>query len=160
MLREIEPDAAASHGDTFVMALPLVKLFEYFFSFPRFNTDSIIPEVYQDRTLTLLEGNIDPRFSGIVVFNGIGQEIHEQHLKQRDDDRMEERFAGRVFHMDFTITEDVMAAVQELPNQGRQVNRREFSFVNLALDPGEVQDAVNGAESLSTSWSMKLIYLS
>lgn len=143
MLSKIESYAASSYEDMLIVVSALIKFLEYFLPFSLIDTDPVVLEADQQNILPLLEGDVDARSTGIIVFLGIGQDIHQEHLKQVYDDGLIEFLPRGVLDMDVTSSEDMVVTCKKSLNQLNKVDVREFPFVNLALDPGKIQDTVD-----------------
>ena len=46
-----------------------------------FYTDAVVLKKNMNNAVFFLKNNIDPRCGGHIVFDGIGQKIHQQHFK-------------------------------------------------------------------------------
>ena len=143
LLSKVEPDTAPSYHGMFAAVSALIKFLEYFFPVPLFDADAVIPETDHLDIITLFEGYADVRSARNVVLLGIGKNVHQKHLHQRYNDWLIESLPRGVFHVDVTFLEDMAIARKKSSHQFYKVDVCKYPFVDLALNPGEIQDTAD-----------------
>ena len=143
LLSKVKPDAASSYQGMFAAVSALIEFLEYFFPLPLFDADAVIPKTYQLDILTLFESNADAGSARNVVFLGIGQNVHQEHLHKRYDDRLIESLLLGIFNVDVTFLEDMAVARKKTSHQFHKVDVCKYPFIDLTLNPGKVQDTAD-----------------
>ena len=112
LLDEIEADAASPDGDA-IIAPALIELSEYLFTFFLHDADPVVPEADQQGIgLSCAKVMSTRGFVGCVVFDGIGQDVHEEHLEEGDDDGVDDGPVRGVLHADFAVGEEMAVAAR------------------------------------------------
>ena len=142
LLDEIQANAASRGGNRIIPSA--LKEFPENSSpvFPG-QANPVVPEANQQGASVRFKGNVDPGLFRDVVLDRIDQDVHQEHFKQRCNDRINDRASGRVLDLDRAVPEQVAVFVDELPDRARQVHRMGFTGENPGFDAGEVQDAVD-----------------
>ncbi len=88
VLHEVEPQPAAARLVS-TGAAGLVETFENFAALPAVDADAVVDEVDPQLTVPDRKADIDLGRIGFVVFDGVDQQVHHEHFKQRAVDRID-----------------------------------------------------------------------
>lgn len=81
VLHQVEPQPAA-FGRHIIGSPHLVEFFENAFDLRFFNADAVVLEADGKMPLLVLEKDVDGGGFGYIVFDGVGEEIDQEHLEK------------------------------------------------------------------------------
>ena len=142
LLDEIKPQSRALRRH--VLGAPhLVKLAEDLFRFSLFDSHAVVGNADVETIFLGNEGNVDPGPVGLIVFDRIGEQVHEQHLEQRPVDPVVGPALGGVVDGDVAPPKQIGVLFAKFFNHFNNIDTFPPFLITLRLDPGQIEDAVD-----------------